>query len=797
MKTLLLFLLFSLSYSFSNAQTSCNNEVLIFDANSDQVILNSPISGNPDFTIEFWFRPNPSASQSIRKYFKWENPAGGSDFFSVTQFGDQLQFADHQFNASAAWIRPFSSINIRDGQWHHFAMTKNGDNVTFILDDLSHSYVTNITSTYNLPSTIRLGRTSEFVSTSIDASMDEVRIWNYARTNTQIHDFRYTELFGNEAGLLTYYKFSKGEPNQDNTDINDVCDWSGNDNNGSLVSFSMIGNASNFVTSNLEITVLQNTCDDLECGPSLPSECYVNTIPISTGVDHLNNQAYPVGQQINYWSLVDIPPPSVAPTANINLPYKPYTINPNPAWGNFPNSSWISAFDTNELDENNRAPLPPYSYQTCFCVAEDNSNVLFDFQFLADDVVTVLLTDTQGNTIQNFGTAKFKQSEVEEVNTTINLDAGTYCIRGDVRNTNRHAMGFNLEGTISGASFIDYGCCEGEGSTITGQKFHDKNCDGEFSSYELAMGLSGWEIQLIDPSNGQVIETQFTDDLGFYYFRNLPAGNYAISEVNQNNWDQTLPLNNYYQVDLGTFDVQGGFHFGNKYEGPIETENVNASCVGQNGRVELNWIGQDCDCDLEIIAKSCIDAGPDVLLGAIENTGSFTIRSESLDGEYSFFIRDCDGNEIPFEGCVTFNNYEASINIQQVGCGEYDFSFLTEGFELIDIQSVDWTFDVEGTSSNNTETISFETASTYTITLDLVTNDGCQVRDRIQLEVAQGANDPDCNFCPPEVLSEIEHGDLYIYDECYGMIIKSPNGSCYRIKVSDEGLLYAQGIECP
>ncbi len=793
----LIFIVFILSATNLTAQSNCDNEVLGFDLNSDQVILNSALTGNADFTVEFWFKPNPNEQLALRKYFKWVG-ANNYEPFSITQVVDELRVVDRYFDGGQDWIRPFIGVNVRDGIWHHFAMTKNGNDITLFLDDLMYSYVTNVTSTFDLPNTIKLGRTSEVVSASLTGSMDEVRIWNFARSQSQITNNRGTELVGNETGLVTYYKFSEGVPNQDNSAITEVCDWSGNGYNGSLVSFTMDGNVSNFITNDLQINVLEDTCNDLPCGPILPTECFVNTINISTGVNHANNQLYPIGQQTGYWTLVNMPPPPSAPTSNISLPYSPFSISPNGAWGNFPTSTWISAFNSNNLDENNRPPLPPYSYETYFCVSEDNSDVLFDFQALADDEVTVLLTDTQGNALHTFGEANYKQSTALDVNESINLDAGTYCIRGDVRNTNAVAMGFNLEGTISGATFIDYGCCDGDGSVITGQKFHDKNCDGEYSDYELSMGLAGWEIQLRDPSNGQVLETQFTDDLGFYYFRNLSAGSYAISEVNQPNWERTLPNNNYYQVTLGTFVVQGGYHFGNKYEGPIETEDLQDLCVGPNTPVHINWIGQDCDCDIDIIAMQCQGLEPDILLSTISNTGSYTVSPGALNGEYNFMIRDCDGNEIPVNGCMRFSDYSASISYKQVGCGEYEFGIIPiGGYALIDIHTLEWEFDAIGNSTNTSETVTFETGGTYHIRLDMTLTNGCVVTDYLQLVVEQGADDPNCNFCPPNVLSEIEQGDLYIYDECFGMIIKSPNGSCYRIKVSDAGLLYAQGIECP
>ena len=42
-----------------------------------------------------------------------------------------------------------------------------------------------------------------------------------------------------------------------------------------------------------------------------------------------------------------------------------------------------------------------------------------------------------------------------------------------------------------------------------------------------------------------------------------------------------------------------------------------------------------------------------------------------------------------------------------------------------------------------------------------------------------------------------EMGDIYLKAPCYGIILTSPNGSCFRIKVSDNGSLIAEAITCP
>jgi len=51
--------------------------------------------------------------------------------------------------------------------------------------------------------------------------------------------------------------------------------------------------------------------------------------------------------------------------------------------------------------------------------------------------------------------------------------------------------------------------------------------------------------------------------------------------------------------------------------------------------------------------------------------------------------------------------------------------------------------------------------------------------------------------CEPKIQIEAEEGDVYIDNSCYGAILTSPNGSCYRIRVNDNGSLITEEVTCP
>ena len=75
--------------------------------------------------------------------------------------------------------------------------------------------------------------------------------------------------------------------------------------------------------------------------------------------------------------------------------------------------------------------------------------------------------------------------------------------------------------------------------SICGVKFYDRNGDGRQDESEPS--IAGWKVQLLD-SAGNVRDTQFTDEAGFYCFRVMP-GNYQVCEAfPSSNWGSFTPI---------------------------------------------------------------------------------------------------------------------------------------------------------------------------------------------------------------------------------------------------------------
>ena len=145
--------LFFLINSFYTAppvanESTIENVGLRFDGSDDHIITNSPVIGNADFTVEFWFQSQISGSGNGQSFISWvdaNSQNGFQDGLFITDVSNNIQILDGNFNNANAYVNPFPNTNVRDGAWHHFAFAKSGNNVTVFLDNASYTYVTNIT----------------------------------------------------------------------------------------------------------------------------------------------------------------------------------------------------------------------------------------------------------------------------------------------------------------------------------------------------------------------------------------------------------------------------------------------------------------------------------------------------------------------------------------------------------------------------------------------------------------------------------------------------------------------------
>ncbi|MEI7420845.1 MAG: glycine-rich protein, partial [Prolixibacteraceae bacterium] len=162
-----------------------------------------------------------------------------------------------------------TGISLADNNWHHIAFSFNSGvtNGSYIYID----GVLKLTTTYtilNQTNGVGIGNGSLTPNQqNFTGSIDEVRIWNVARTQAQVQSAMNTELAGTESGLAAYYNFNQGTSSGTNSGISTLTDKTSNSNNGTLSSFALTGSSSNWVAGN-SITMAAITGTTTVCAGS-------------------------------------------------------------------------------------------------------------------------------------------------------------------------------------------------------------------------------------------------------------------------------------------------------------------------------------------------------------------------------------------------------------------------------------------------------------------------------------------------------------------------------------------------
>ena len=219
-----------------------NDFALDFDGNEDYVAL--PITrqslGN-NWTMSAWIKYNGSANGEYQAIF------GGvsTNFFIGKNRGNtSIGIQDGQFNPDYGGDLAF------DGQWHQISVTKQNSIIRLYLDG---QLISSKSVSSNGSGSIWLGLENQgsprFAFTGL---LDNVSIWNIARTPSQILiDFTSSPI-GNENGLVAHYNF------EDGLGSTILTDNSLNSNDGTLANMDP---ATDWVSSDAPITNVSLTND--------------------------------------------------------------------------------------------------------------------------------------------------------------------------------------------------------------------------------------------------------------------------------------------------------------------------------------------------------------------------------------------------------------------------------------------------------------------------------------------------------------------------------------------------------
>ena len=216
-----------------------NKTALSFNGSSDYVAVpDAPSLDSSTLSLETWVNFNSLDSSNPTEpglqflIFKGDtqpgtDPLGAYSLYKV-RIGGQDYFAFSMTGTSGQVVTLTSTTVIQAGQWYQVAATYDGTTAELYVNGVLEATATkSITPAYaSTPLYFGTSGNSEF-NGLLDGALDEVRIWNVARSQAAIQADMNTVIDPSTPGLGAYYRF-------DEIDGTTVFDQSPNGNNGVL-----------------------------------------------------------------------------------------------------------------------------------------------------------------------------------------------------------------------------------------------------------------------------------------------------------------------------------------------------------------------------------------------------------------------------------------------------------------------------------------------------------------------------------------------------------------------------------
>lgn len=200
----------------------------------------SPLEILGDLTISAWVRwsgNTTATSQTIvSRTVDGDLEVENVNYWLHIETNGQLRFFYE--TGAGADVNVLSTSSINQNEWVHVAVTRSvtaNSDVTFFINGNEDNQVTGLTN----PSggsdpgqEVWIGAKNQLLGSYFDGQLDEVRIWNTARSQSQINNNISSTLSGSESGLLAYYRFDQDDPTDlllpDRSNGSNDGTWNGN-----------------------------------------------------------------------------------------------------------------------------------------------------------------------------------------------------------------------------------------------------------------------------------------------------------------------------------------------------------------------------------------------------------------------------------------------------------------------------------------------------------------------------------------------------------------------------------------
>lgn len=262
------FILLLLMIGFSIAMRG-QNQSLNFDGMDDYVDLgnNYAFEITDTFSVEAWVKFDaPGLKQIVSKLGIEESTFRGWGL-QITTAGRLSGYISTTFFDDYIFVTGASDF-LFDNNWHHVAMTFDGvDTLLLYVDGSPEPFTSSGGGTVSNIQTASHTHIGNYAGNGVPGehflgNIDDVRIWNTTRTETEIADNYLTELSGNEPNLIGYYKFDSSDT---------VCDVQDCSPSGFHGSRNGSGGTNDMPQFSSEIPTLT----DVECG--VDTNCDLST----------------------------------------------------------------------------------------------------------------------------------------------------------------------------------------------------------------------------------------------------------------------------------------------------------------------------------------------------------------------------------------------------------------------------------------------------------------------------------------------------------------------------------------
>ncbi len=214
---------------------------LHFDGINDYVKVNSSptLQATSAMTVEAWINADVWKAQIYQgSIVSNGNATGGNNGFDLRT--GQNGCAEFNIAINGEWKTATTAEIMDTAKWYHIAGVYDGTQIHVYVNGFERAVTTASGSITTFSGNLAFGKSFGWTGRFFDGKIDEIRIWNVARSIEQIRASINQTLTGTETGLTGYWKMTEG------TGLV-AADATVNQNNGSLKYFDETAWSENYV----------------------------------------------------------------------------------------------------------------------------------------------------------------------------------------------------------------------------------------------------------------------------------------------------------------------------------------------------------------------------------------------------------------------------------------------------------------------------------------------------------------------------------------------------------------------